>query len=236
MDNATLWLIRLVAAHLLTDFVFQPDKWVNEKKIKKHRTPHFWYHIALTTIIAYWFTCFDTWWVAPVIFISHGLIDWWKCHQKDSTTNFVIDQVAHLIVIAIVWHFRFPDAIPFGQICQSCLLNKNVWIVSTTIIFLSSPVGIVIGMFTKKYSDQIEEHKEKSLADAGQWIGMLERLIVLFLVIIGKYEAIGLLVAAKSIIRLKDGDQKMGEYVLIGTLTSISVALITGFIVSKTIN
>ena len=108
--------------------------------------------------------------------------------------------------------------------------------VGTAIIFLTSPAGIVIGMLTKKYRDQIANHEELSLADAGKWIGMLERFIVLFLVLIGKFEAIGLLVAAKSIIRLKDGDQKMGEYVLIGTLTSISVALITGFIISKLIH
>ena len=64
---------------------------------------------------------------------------------------------------------------------------------------------------------------------------ILERLLIFLLVLIGQWEAIGLLVAAKSIIRLKDGDQKMSEYVLIGTLISISVAVLTGFIVSKLI-
>jgi hypothetical protein len=62
---------------------------------------------------------------------------------------------------------------------------------------------------------------------------MLERLIIFFLVLISQYEAIGLLIAAKSIIRLKEGDQKMSEYVLVGTLLSVSVAMATGFIVSK---
>ena len=64
---------------------------------------------------------------------------------------------------------------------------------------------------------------------------MLERLIIFFLVLISQYEAIGLLIAAKSIIRLKEGDQKMSEYVLVGTLLSVSVAMVTGFIVSKLI-
>jgi len=61
-------------------------------------------------------------------------------------------------------------------------------------------------------------------------------LIVFLLVIVGQWDAIGLLVAAKSIIRLKDGDQKMSEYVLIGTLISISIAVLTGFIVSIVIH
>src|SRR5699024_10480339 len=103
------------------------------------------------------------------------------------------------------------------------------------LVFLTSPVGIVIGMITKPFRDQIQNHNEQSLENAGAWIGILERLIIFFLVLISQYEAIGLLVAAKSIIRLKEGEQKMSEYVLVGILISISVALLTGFIVSKSI-
>jgi len=88
-------------------------------------------------------------------------------------------------------------------------------------------------MLTKPFRDKIANHGELSLENAGTWIGMLERLIIFFLVLISQYEAIGLLIAAKSIIRLKEGDQKMSEYVLVGTLLSVSVAMVTGFIVSK---
>jgi hypothetical protein len=58
-------------------------------------------------------------------------------------------------------------------------------------------------------------------------------VLIFFFVLIDQYEAIGLLVAAKSIIRLKEGQQKMGEYVLIGTLLSILVAIAAGFAVSR---
>ena len=63
--------------------------------------------------------------------------------------------------------------------------------------------------------------------------GVLERLVIYLLVLIGQYEAIGLLIAAKSIIRLREGDRKMSEYVLIGTLLSVSMAILTGFIVGR---
>jgi hypothetical protein len=42
-----------------------------------------------------------------------------------------------------------------------------------------------------------------------------------------------LLVAAKSILRLRDDERKMSEYVLIGTLLSIATALLTGLVVAR---
>jgi hypothetical protein len=43
-----------------------------------------------------------------------------------------------------------------------------------------------------------------SLEKAGMLIGIIERLLIFFLVIIGKFEAIGLLIAAKSLLTGKD--------------------------------
>ncbi len=235
MDNAIIWLIRLLAAHLVTDFVLQPTSWVEARKAKKLKAPQYWYHIILTGLIAAWFTCFDTWWVPLVILISHGLIDWWKSTREDTVLYFAIDQLLHLLVILIIWWIKFPEALPLKHLLQACMVDEKIWKVGIALIFLTSPVGIIIGKITKQFRDQIPDHNEQSLENAGAWIGILERLIIFFLVLISQYEAIGLLVAAKSIIRLKEGEQKMSEYVLVGTLISISVALLIGYIVSKSI-
>jgi hypothetical protein len=233
MDNTIVWLIRLLAAHLLTDFALQPKKWVDERRQKHLASQEFWWHIALTTLVASWFTCFDTWWVPVVIFFSHGLLDWWKSYRKDSILYFSIDQLLHLLVIGVIWVIKFPEAFKSIKLLQTCLEEPKLWVVGVALIFLSNPIGIIIGMLTKPFRDKIINHQEQSLENAGAWIGMLERLIIFFLVLISQYEAIGLLIAAKSIIRLKEGDQKMSEYVLVGTLLSVSVAMATGFIVSK---
>ncbi len=59
----------------------------------------------------------------------------------------------------------------------------------------------------------------------GRIIGVLERLLVFFLVVQGEWGAVGLVVAAKSIIRFKDLEQRnFAEYYLIGTLTSLLAA------------
>ncbi len=69
----------------------------------------------------------------------------------------------------------------------------------------------------------------------GEVIGILERIIVLTLVIIGQYQAIAFVVAAKSIARFKEFDKKsdgknFADYYLEGTLASIGVAIITGIL------
>lgn len=65
--------------------------------------------------------------------------------------------------------------------------------------------------------------------NAGEAIGNLERLIIVTLVIQQNYAAIGLVFAAKTIARYKQLEEKnFAEYFLIGTFTSLIVALFTG--------
>ena len=82
-------------------------------------------------------------------------------------------------------------------------------------------------------SDKIElDHK--SLPNAGKYIGIIERLFVLIFIILGRWEAIGLLITAKSVFRFNDlkesNSRKLTEYILIGTLLSFGLAIMTGLI------
>jgi hypothetical protein len=65
--------------------------------------------------------------------------------------------------------------------------------------------------------------------NTGRFIGVLERLLVYVLVLEGQYEAIGLILAAKSFARFRELDQRdFAEYVLIGTLLSVGTAVAIG--------
>ena len=63
---------------------------------------------------------------------------------------------------------------------------------------------------------------------------MLERLFVFSFVILGKWEAIGFLLAAKSVFRFGDlrkaKDRKLTEYILIGTLLSFGISIGVGLL------
>ena len=63
----------------------------------------------------------------------------------------------------------------------------------------------------------------------GRTIGMLERAIALTLVMLGQFGALGLVVGAKSLARMKAlEDREFAEYFLIGTLASLLIAVAGG--------
>ena len=67
---------------------------------------------------------------------------------------------------------------------------------------------------------------------SGELIGWLERGLMLLFVVMSQYEAIGFLIAAKSILRFNEassGSEK-SEYVLTGTLLSLATALALGIL------
>lgn len=69
------------------------------------------------------------------------------------------------------------------------------------------------------------------LPPRGRLIGYIERLLVISLTIIGAYPSIAFIIAAKSIARFKQlDDRNWAEYFLLGTLTSILLGLIFGLI------
>ena len=69
------------------------------------------------------------------------------------------------------------------------------------------------------------------LDEAGEWIGRFERAIVILLVFVEAYNAIGLIIAAKSIARFRKlSERQTAEYYLVGTLASTSFAIAVGVI------
>ncbi|MGB5275297.1 MAG: DUF3307 domain-containing protein, partial [Flavobacteriaceae bacterium] len=77
----------------------------------------------------------------------------------------------------------------------------------------------------------------ESLSNAGKYIGIIERLFVLTFLVLGRWEAIGLLITAKSVFRFNDlkesNNRKLTEYILIGTLLSFGIAIGTGLLYTK---
>lgn len=72
--------------------------------------------------------------------------------------------------------------------------------------------------------------RERSLK-VGSYIGMAERALLAVFVACGAYHAVGFVIAAKSVARFKDlEDRGFAEYYLVGTLTSSCIAVAAGFL------
>jgi hypothetical protein len=68
------------------------------------------------------------------------------------------------------------------------------------------------------------------------YIGWLERFLILTALVLQSPATVGLILTAKAVIRFPElKDIRFAEYFLIGTLLSMSVALIGGLILIKTL-
>jgi len=226
--------IKLLLTHLLGDFIWQPNLWVADKETKKHKSIYLYFHILLHGILAailVWEIAFIPY--AILIAISHGIIDLIKLNfqqNKTKRTWFIADQIAHILVlIAIVLLYQ-------NKTINFIWFDNQFWILITGFLFITKPTSIFIKTIISIWSPESQNsNQDNSLANAGNYIGILERLFVFCFILTGHFEAIGFLLAAKSIFRFGDlkeaKDRKLTEYVLIGTLISFGVAITLGLIV-----
>ena len=226
--------IKLLLAHLLGDFIWQPNSWVADKEAKKHKSVYLYLHILLHGILAA-LLAGEIQFIpyAILIAVTHGVIDLIKLNFQKSTTKrtwFVVDQIAHiLILIGIVFLYK-------NKTIELLWFGNQFWILITGFLFITKPTSIFIKTIISIWSpEESNSHIDNSLASAGNYIGILERLFVFGFILTGHFEAIGFLLAAKSIFRFGDlkeaKDRKLTEYVLIGTLISFGTAILTGLIV-----
>ena len=164
------------------------------------------------------------------MFFTHYLIDYVKSAiGSGSLWMFITDQLLHLAVICGLWVW-LTDA----SLCidASWLSDYRIWIVALCYLLALKPASILLGTFIAKWTPANNE--KNSLPNAGAWIGYLERVLILTFMLVGCMEGIGFLLAAKSIFRFgeltKAREVKITEYVMIGTLSSFTIAILLGAI------
>jgi len=228
--------IKLLLAHLLGDFIWQPTSWVIHKEANKHKSIYLYLHILLhgfLVAIVVGEISFIPY--AVLIAITHGIVDLIKLNfQKNKTkrTWFVVDQIAHLLIlIGVVLLYQNYNLTFTG-------FDNRFWILITGIILVTKPTSIFIKTIISIWSPESQNsHQDNSLSNAGNYIGILERLFVVCFILTGHFEAIGFLLAAKSIFRFGDlkeaKDRKLTEYVMIGTLISFGIAILIGLIIQS---
>lgn len=220
-------------AHLLADFTFQPQRWCNKKENDIITSYHV-YHIIIVFVTSYILSFDIGYWIAAVLLtVVHFSIDvlksWIILHARLKLI-FFIDQFIHLctiIGIVLLYNevfgidFLFPmDTKLLAVIAGFLLCGKTSNII---IKFIFQAFAIETPAETPNISEG------KSLPNAGKLIGITERFLALALILLGQYEAVGLIIAAKSILRFRE--TRKSEYVLVGTLLSFGIATLTGIII-----
>ena len=226
-------LLKFLLAHILGDFVFQSEKWVKDKEEKKIKSPKLYLHIGTHTIlllIIIQFNLKEYWLGFILIIVSHYIIDVLKLtYQKDKTKRiwFFVDQIAHIfmLILATFFYTKFNFSV-------TTLLTDKILLLIIVVLLVTSVSAIIIKMIITQWNPESKKENDDSLAKAGRYIGILERLFIFIFVITNHWQAIGFLLAAKSVFRFGDltssKDRKLTEYILIGTLLSFGLAILIG--------
>ncbi|MDT0676899.1 DUF3307 domain-containing protein [Autumnicola musiva] len=235
---AVLVLLQLLLAHILTDFVFQPTKWVLHKRKYKATSKYLYIHSFIAGLLTYiLLQQWHLWYVALFIALTHFFIDYWKLmHNKDNLQVFLLDQLFHIIIILLVWVYLSNEYDQVLPMVVSFVSSPSALAIIIGYLLVIFPVGFIVGKSTEGWHNELlEEGKSVSLEAAGRYIGIFERILVLTFILTNNFSAIGFLIAAKSILRFSDkseaGARKQTEYVLIGTLMSFAITIITGLLI-----
>lgn len=226
-------LILQIIAHLLTDYTFQPDKLAKEKNRDGFKSKFLKWHILIAFLLSL-ILSFQFGFVPAAIAIAlvHWALDGIKVYINKNNFlgrySYFIDQAMHIVLIftIVLIYDHFSD--------NEFLLNLNTKyiVISGGFLFCAKPSNIIIKEIFKLFNISIKKDVviENDLPNAGKLIGIIERWLILVFILINQFEAVGFLIAAKSILRFKDNESYKTEYVLIGTMLSFGLAIITGML------
>ncbi|TPE47384.1 DUF3307 domain-containing protein [Amaricoccus solimangrovi] len=235
----------LLLGHLLGDFILQTRRMVAGKA----RLPMLLGHVGLVLLVT-WAALGFAPMPGPILLIgiSHFASDLAKqryvatCRARDRRAGFgafATDQAAHLAAVwlaASLWPGAWAaglwarpwllgllpglDRLPEGMALAGGLI-ATVWAGGYAVRELMAGLKL-----------PADPESDTSLPLGGQIIGRLERLMILMLLLANQPDGIGLLIAAKSILRfseVSEGDRRASEYVIIGTLASFAWAISTAY-------
>ncbi|ELB2104502.1 DUF3307 domain-containing protein [Vibrio parahaemolyticus] len=246
-DAANIFFLSLFLGHIVGDFFLQPDRWVKEKldnKIKsKYLVLHSFVHGVISGLIfsalLWGYTTspvINFFFVFGFVSVSHWCIDVIKTYLNRRYIWFVLDQVSHVLILAIL---------TYGMVYDREIDNIFNWLktidysivlpILISYMLMLKPTAVLVGEVLNKWTMQVNGSANKGLKDAGKYIGYIERILILTFVLTSQYAAIGFVLAAKSIFRMGDlrdeHDKQFTEYVMVGTLFSVSISLFCGLFI-----
>ncbi|HNU23686.1 MAG TPA: DUF3307 domain-containing protein [Mesotoga sp.] len=258
MTRLVIPLALSVLAHVLADFLFQTDAMANEKNnVQMKGFLKHWCVVFVTLLVLMLpFKLTDVLMYCLVLSLFHILIDVFKAQiesRRGPATKFVmliVDQFLHLVLISFL--------LPISSFTVSRSFSSFIgWFSIHTGLNLSSlPVQRILlitivylyvlfagAVFIRKLFDliykNVPDYLQRIAGDSsvldnvktGKVIGIFERLLILTLYLTGNVASITIVIAAKSLARFKNFENKdFAEYYLIGTLASVMIAMVGGMI------
>ncbi|ERM93043.1 DUF3307 domain-containing protein [Caldanaerobacter subterraneus] len=224
-------IILLLFSHGLSDYIFQTEKMVKRKADGNFKgfIEHFLIVLSLNIVLMAFFTA-RAFPCLVILSMLHILIDWgkYKLFKSESLTSFVLDQFFHIFTIVLIGLAIADFLRPFFL---GAYLQPYFQVFSTLTVYVYVVLG---GAIFIKYAllSPLVYIPRAEITTSGRIIGIIERILMTTLVAMGQVAAAGFVIAAKSIARYKELDDKnFAEYYLIGTMLSMLLALLGGILI-----
>jgi len=258
MRGLVIPLALSILAHVVADFLFQTDAMVNEKNNGKMKgfLKHWCVVFGTLLVLMLPFKLTDVLMYCLVLSLFHILIDVFKAQierERGPATKFimfVVDQFTHLVLISFL--LPIPSftvsrgfssfigwfSIHTGLDLPSLPLQRILVVIIVYIYVLFAGAVFIRKLFDLIYKN-VPDYLQRIAGDSsvldnvktGKVIGIFERLLILTLYLTGNVASITIVIAAKSLARFKNFENKdFAEYYLIGTLASVMIAIVGGMI------
>ena len=224
--------LTIFLAHALGDYYFQSNKMVADKKsnLFKHSVI---YSMFLTLGYAFFDFTISALYFGFWLFVTHYIVDCIVIGINEKVSKnyelfvYIFDQFIHIMLIVIA-------VLIFGKAIETCPKTNMVLLYTTLVSYLIMPSSIFVEKIVSVVTKDEEPKKGFSL-DEGSLIGILERLVVFMLGVVGNIGGIGLIIAAKTMVRYGQfnddkGAKNFQTKYLIGTLSSVLCGVVAYFI------
>ncbi len=252
-------LLLSILAILCADYLLQSEENAATKDSLK-LTAFLWHGVKIFGVILFflhgyqWLTLIG---YATIITGAHLLIDLLvnflnRIKKRNLTLLvFIVSQVIHIAAIFVIWSwidlqanqevvsfyeriFRVNHLTSFAGVSNSEIKFVPERFLMGAIVYLYVSFGgsILIDKFLL-WLRKREDFSGDKTDHTGKWIGILERIIVLSLILNDALGSVAFILTAKSIARFRElHNRDFAEYYLIGTLASTMLAIGGGFILN----
>jgi hypothetical protein len=234
-------LLKLALAHLAGDFLFQSSRVAFAKHRARVLATHLGLHALLLAGVA--FTeppAARLAWGLVLLLLAHGLIDAWTSRWARRDLGALgADQGLHaLALFGAVWIARPDQWRGLVDAMGAAPADARAWILAAGVVTALWAGAVVVGRIVAPFAAAVTPRGEEArpgLARAGWTIGVLERALVLLAILLRIEALVGFVIAAKAILRLPEArdpeHRALAEYYLVGSLASISWAVLIGLLV-----
>ncbi|MEM9314887.1 MAG: DUF3307 domain-containing protein [Pseudomonadota bacterium] len=252
MQSGGQILSALLLAYVLAEFPLQSARMVEGKARRDFAAFASHLGVHLVAAIACLFAFTDVPLMRPetamallVMMIGHGLLDLSKsvilgmAPRLDNWRMFLADQVLHVVILLTAAAILPEVVLDFEALGQFWDTQRGriliEALVMATFVF---PTGYLIRYLLEPLSLRLKSNgdaipAETGLANAGLYLGWIERSLLLFAFTEASITAVGLIVGAKSVVRFPEfRTRAFAEYFLLGTLLSVSVAALGALVLT----